>query len=245
MDQAFLERIAQRAAGLIGPSRTSKKRDGSPLTSSDLAVEDFLVSELKKRYPLIPILSEESKDDRSRLGSEYCFVIDPIDGTASLAEGREDYAILIGLVRAGRSIMGVCHAPEQGSTYSASLGNGAWLNGRRITANGAGDVVGRYNIDRDLEDFFLKEGKDVCDVPKVGSFGLKVCLVAEGIYSRFVHTNFDPDKVHASIWDAAPVDIILTEAGGSATDFLGNELDYSSPETALTSGFIARSNLLP
>ena len=89
--QEFFEDLAVSAAahciqddGLV----TQSKADGTPVTNIDLEVDGYIIDAIKTAFPGVPILTEESKDDLGRLQSDYCFIVDPIDGTAALRESK-------------------------------------------------------------------------------------------------------------------------------------------------------------
>lgn len=285
------------------------KDDGTPVTSIDRDINAYVIREIETAFPGIPILSEEMGEVGDRFKSEYCFIVDPIDGTAALKESKgitdlgefarfvddnkltmdnidyeivynagysvdgvraliltrgfhdgdeesaisefaeriTEYGVLLGLARDGRSVCGVCYVPAKGELYSASDGDGAFRvsPGAReeIHASGSDDgrvLVGRYNIDHDLVGILKQQGRTLKDVYFGGSFGVKVCRVAEGRFDRYIHTNMDPNKkVHASLWDPCAVDVILSEAGGHSCDLDGNRIDYKSESVPLTRGYIA------
>jgi len=156
----------------------------------------------------------------------------------------EEYAVLLGYEKDGKSACGVCYMPATGEMYTASKGNGAFkiVDGIRTGIHTSGKdsriVVGRYNIDDDLKRILAEHGTSLDDVAFGGSMGVKVCWVAEGKYDRFIQTNLSADGPHASLWDSCAVDIILYEAGGSSYDFDGQSIDYKS-DVPLVDGYVA------
>jgi len=310
--QSFFEHLAVDAAKRYVRSENitnELKDDGTPVTKIDKGINAYVIEKIEKAFPGIPILSEEFKDRGDRLNSQYCFVVDPIDGTAALKESKgisdleefvkfvdandftlgrinsdqvsdagysidgvralllsrkfhngnevaamkefseriREYSVLLGLAKYGRSVSGVCYMPATGELYSASEGNGAVkiVDGSREIIQTSGEdenriVIGRYNIDEDLIRILAQEGRSLRDVQFGGSFGVKVCWVAEGRFDKYIHTNLDPNKkVHASLWDSCAVDVILSEAGGSSFDLKRKPIDYKSTSVPLTQGYIA------
>ena len=85
-----LEKLALDARKYLDPKeiKAERKPDGSWVTSTDKAIDESVIERLRELYPGVAILTEESKDDLSRLDSEYCFIIDPLDGSVPWVEGR-------------------------------------------------------------------------------------------------------------------------------------------------------------
>ena len=139
-----LEKVARNAGdlalGFFNPGeRTSAdisyKNGGSPVTEADLLVDRFLIQELRRLRPEAAWLSEESTDSDARLANQELIVVDPIDGTTAFARGDARWAISIAYVLAGQPIAGVIHAPALGETFTAAVGQGAFVNGRRLMAS--------------------------------------------------------------------------------------------------------------
>ena len=100
------------------------KEGGSPVTAADLAVDRMLRARLSAFDPAIGWLSEETEDDPARLDRALVWAVDPIDGTRSFAQGLPDWGVAIGLLHAGRPVLGVLHVPALGKTYAARRGGG-------------------------------------------------------------------------------------------------------------------------
>lgn len=251
-----LIKIAREAGKIIEEEKKKNqnilyKKDNSPFTITDLKVNHFIVTELKKYFPDHSILSEESEQ---RVTTSSFFVVDPLDGTKEFIKALEDnkyveYAVQIGYVQEGKPTCGVVYQSALDKLYYAEKGKGAFVreNGeeRRITVKASNNIViGRYNIDEDLKEVLKQRYKtNMENVFQGGSFGLKVCQVAEGIYGTFVHTNFDSTKIHASLWDSCAPDVILSEAGGRSFELKTLEsVCYSPDYVHLTNGYIACAN---
>ena len=83
------------------------KDDNSPLTQADKSANDIIVQNLQKLFPEFGILSEESKDDKSRLQKEYSWIVDPLDGTKEFVKRNGEFTVNIALAEHGKSILGV------------------------------------------------------------------------------------------------------------------------------------------
>jgi myo-inositol-1(or 4)-monophosphatase len=205
----------------------SHKDGGSPVTEADLLVDRFLEQRLTPLFPDAGWLSEESLDSTRRLSTDLVLVVDPIDGTRGFAAGNAVWAISVALVRQGRPILGVVHAPALNETYVATQGGGAQLNGRAIfvssrlaLAEGA-KVAAPLHFAEDLRQAGL--GFDL--QPRVPSLALRITNVARGaLDAGFASEN-------ARDWDIAAADLVLQEAGGRLTSLDGCAITYNRVDT--------------
>ena len=89
------------------------------MTEADIEIDNFLKSEFKKKIPNIGWLSEENKDDYSRLRHDKVLIVDPIDGTKSVLNGKNDFCISIALIKSGRPISAVILNPINKELFEA------------------------------------------------------------------------------------------------------------------------------
>ena len=90
-------------------------KDGDmPLTAADKASNRIIVDALKEAFPEYAILSEEEKDDLSRLKNDYCFVVDPLDGTKEFIKRNGQFTVNISLSYQHKSVLGVIYVPVTG-----------------------------------------------------------------------------------------------------------------------------------
>ncbi len=198
------------------------KQDESPLTEADQAANKIILDQLTASYPEIPYISEEVKQQayEERKDWEYCWLIDPLDGTKEFIKKNGEFTVNIALIHNGVPVLGVVHVPVQNKTYYAEKGKGAFV----IENNGApreienrkhytelDDIVvvaSRSHLSQEVVDFVdaLKaKGKNV-EFLSSGS-SLKFCLVAEGkahVYPRLAPTME---------WDTAAAHAVCLEAG--------------------------------
>ena len=109
-----------------------KKEDGTDVSEADIEIDNFLQVELKKKIPNTGWLSEENKDDYSRLDYEKTLIVDPIDGTKSFLTGKKDFCIAIALIKHGRPISAVIYNPINEELFEAEKNKGSWLNSKKI-----------------------------------------------------------------------------------------------------------------
>lgn len=199
------------------------------VTSSDLAVQEFLREKLSALLPGSGFLCEE--EDMHDLSHEYTWIIDPIDGTANYSRGIRECAICVGLKHDADMEMAVVYLPRTDEMFSAERGKGAFLNGRQIRVS-----------DRPFEDAVLctalavyhKEFTKVCsdiivdaflqcnDIRRFGAAAPELCYLALGHCELYFEYLLSP-------WDYAAASLILTEAGGVLSDLHGNPLDPTKP----------------
>jgi 3'(2'), 5'-bisphosphate nucleotidase len=197
------------------------KADESPLTEADQAANAIILDGLLEAYPTIPYISEEVKTQsyEERKNWEYCWLIDPLDGTKEFIKKNGEFTVNIALIHNGVPILGVVHVPVQNKTYYAEQGKGAFV----IEENHASrqienrthyseldDIVvvaSRSHLSQEVVDFvedLKSKGKNV-EFLSSGS-SLKFCLVAEGkahVYPRLAPTmEWDTGAAHAVCLEA-------------------------------------------
>lgn len=237
---------AAREAGRIGLSYFGDagtdvwyKNGNSPVSQADKEIDEFLRTELLDAEPDYGWLSEETDDNTDRLNRKHVFIVDPIDGTRGFIAGKPEWCISAAVVEDGRPIEGVLFCPALEQMIYASLGNGSFLNGKRIKHRSnrtAPLVTGSKKL---IE--YLKSLTDFnADVTEfIPSLAYRLSLVALGeLDGAFARPG-------SSEWDVAAADIILSEAGCLLTDKNGNRLTYnkkSSSSPALIAASLKRQD---
>ncbi len=140
------ENLARRAGemlmeGLAGGVEMELKGEIDPVTVFDRKVERFLVENIRREFPDHDFLAEE--ETNSSGGSQYRWVIDPIDGTTNFAHGYPCFVVSIALELEGRSLLGVIYQPATRELFSATAGGGAFLNGRGIRVSDSDKTLDR------------------------------------------------------------------------------------------------------
>lgn len=218
-----------------------KKEDSTPLTKADKASNAIIVKTLRKAFPAYAILSEEEKDNKERLQNEYCFVVDPLDGTKEFIKRNGQFTVNIALAYQHRIVMGVIYVPAAGEMYYASQDNGAfWMN-----ANG--NTVQIHVSDRtkdirlvassshgcqELEELIERYG--ITSIVRIGS-SLKGCLVAKGDAEAYYRYNPTME------WDTAAMQCIVEEAGGIFRQMDHSDMLYNREQSLNGKGFYACS----
>ncbi|GAA4683188.1 histidinol-phosphatase [Gordonia humi] len=199
--------------------RVDAKPDLTPVSDADLACERLLRDRLSVARPADAVLGEEFGGDQILTGRQW--VIDPIDGTKNFVRGVPVWSTLIALLDDGVPVVGVVSAPALNRRWWASAGDGAFAahdgESRAIGVSGVRDVAESSLAfsslsgwaDRGIRDRFVDLTDRVWRVRGYGDF-FNYCLVAEGA----VDVAAEPE---VSLWDLAPLDILVREAGGRFT----------------------------
>lgn len=193
------------------------------VTNVDRECEEVIINTLLKSYKDHSILGEESGVVGNR-ESDYQWIIDPIDGTTNFVKGIPHVAVSIGLRYKGRAEVGVVFNPILNEMFTASRGNGASLNGKRIRVSNAtsldGTIIGtatpvryRDRMQAFLE-LFAKLTDNTADIRRSGCASLDLCSVACGRLDGYLEQGLKP-------WDFSAGELIVREAGGIVTDFVG------------------------
>jgi myo-inositol-1(or 4)-monophosphatase len=193
------------------------------VTEADRESEKTIVDILSGRFPEFNIIAEES--GRVDRGSDYTWVIDPLDGTTNFSIRNPFFCSAIALARGGRVVMSAVNAPFLRELYFAEKGGGALLNGERISVSGKPlerSVIAYCSLPhqravRASAGSLVELRKRAVDVRRMGSAGLELCYVAAGRIEGFYMLDFD------SPWDAAAGSLMVSEAGGRVTNLGGRE----------------------
>ncbi|GCE77467.1 inositol monophosphatase family protein [Cellulomonas biazotea] len=202
------------------------KRDGTPVTATERALEEQIRGRLAAERPGDTVLGEETGGG----GGDRCWVVDPVDGTSGFVRGSAVWATLIGLQVDGAVVVGVVSAPALGRRWYARAGGGAWVreptadgrkHDRRIHVSGV-DRVEDAHVSFSSPWSWAEHGRfhGVIDLARrvrrtrgYGDFYSHV-LVAEGVVDISC-------EAHVAPWDVAALQVVVEEAGGRFTDLEG------------------------
>ena len=223
-----LEAILREAGALAretarGPFKQwTKGPDHSPVTEADIAVNDLLRERLAPLVPDAGWRSEESQDDLPDDARTLAWIVDPIDGTRAFISGRADWTISVALADRGRPVLAALYAPITKEMFLASRGGGATLNDATIKASSGGKLSGaKLAGPKRYLDRLSGLTPDTLAQPKIHSLALRIARVAQGALDAAVASPGSRD------WDLAAADLLVHEAGGALTDFVGQPLIYS------------------
>lgn len=219
----------------------SEKSDASPVTDADHAAEALILSRLAALTPAVPIVSEEAAETGTLptgVGGTF-WAVDPLDGTREFIARSDEFAVSIGLIRAGRPALGVLHGPAFGLSFFADATcafraktgrSGEPIATRDAPPSGLTVIGSRSHGSSRKVSAFLA-GRRVAERRVMGS-ALKFGFLAEG--SADMYPRFGP----TSEWDTAGGHAVLRAAGGAVLGLDGRELTYGKPGY-LNHGFIA------
>ena len=222
------------------------KSDKSPLTVADKASDGIINKALKEKYPLFPVLSEESADDRSRLLRDYCFIVDPLDGTKEFVKRNGEFTVNIGLSYKGMSVAGVVYAPANGLLYYAAHGIGSFAfdtskgqlvpfdEDTRIHVSQRRDALvvmqSRSHSDEAHKSFLERNSAKIGSIISSGS-SLKGCMIATG--EADVYYRPGPTME----WDTCAMQAVVEQAGGLLMQLDDSPLTYNRENSLNDKGF--------
>lgn len=207
------------------------------VTEIDKKSEDYLISEIRAKFPEHTILGEESgKLNGSNQGGMW--LIDPLDGTSNYAHGLPIFSVSIGYQVAGEMQLGVVYDPMMDECFVAEKGQGAYLNGKQIHVSDTQELIKAmlvtgfpYNVHSTKEnnlDYFSNFILHAQAVRRLGSAALDLCYVASGRLDGYW-------ELQLQAWDAAAGILILSEAGGIATNMDGTPFKLEPPYAMVAS----------
>jgi len=226
------------------PISSTLKNDNEPVTEADINSNEIIQKIISVfNYP---ILSEESKDDLSRLNSKKIWIVDPLDGTSDYIKKTGEFTIMISLVEDNRPILGVIYWPTEDTLYlaqkdqgSLKLQNGTWS---KISVSNVSDlskcrVVGsRYHLSDNEQN--LLNLLNTSQFTSKGS-SLKVADISSGNAELYFTTT---NKIKQ--WDTCASYCLITEAGGKMTDMFGNDLEYNTEKLNHENGILVSNGLI-
>ncbi|MCX8085192.1 MAG: inositol monophosphatase [Calditerrivibrio sp.] len=207
------------------------------VTEYDKKTEEFIIDQISKHFPGIPVISEELQPT-SHHHLNCCFYVDPIDGTTNFVHRFPFCAVSIGFFSESTKV-GIVYNPIIGELFHAVKSEGAYLNGNKISVSQESMLINSliatgfpYSIIKEnkkhLIEMLERVLKNTRGIRRAGSASLDLCYVAKGVFQGYYESDLKP-------WDVAAGTIILEEAGGTVTGLNGNIYD-------IWSDFIVASN---
>lgn len=239
----------------------NKKGQRDLVTNADLASEELIISEIKKKFPDHAVIAEESslinkKELKKLIQAPYIWIIDPLDGTTNFAHNIPNFAVSIGIFKTaqveesknfeyleGELVCGVVFAPKMGDLYYAEKGKGAFYNGKPInvsTRNHLQDAVvctgfPYKNKSRNMP-YLTAILEKVRGTRRFGAASLDMCAVARGQFDAYWEFGL-------KAWDIAAGALIVSESGGKITDTNGEQIDLFA-EDMLCSNSLIHADML-
>jgi 3'(2'), 5'-bisphosphate nucleotidase len=224
--------IELRKAGL----KKEIKEDGTAVTNGDLEVNKILIKKISLLTPNIPIISEETSDNKDVIDLKNFWLIDPIDGTNDYINNREEFTLNAALIINRKPALGIINAPDKNRLFYSyaktkcfELSNNIKINLLNIKRKDYKTIRAiTYSNDLDSKISKFHEELKVTDYKKMKS-SLKFCVVASGEFDLYVA------EARACEWDIAAGHAIIEHSGGTVKDFDGNEILYGKPDFRNTS----------
>jgi 3'(2'), 5'-bisphosphate nucleotidase len=247
-----LAEIAARAGEIVmghyasGDVANWKKDDHSPCTAADRDAEHFILAELAKVAPGVPVVAEEeAADGRTPKIGFHFFLVDPLDGTKEFLNRNGEFTVNIAQIENGVPVRGVVFAPAKhrlffgetpGAAFELELQSGAapdWslarpIHVRKPAADGMIAVASRSHRDSKTDEYLAHY--NVKDFVTAGS-SLKFCLVAAG------EADIYPRHGRTMEWDTAAGHAVLAAAGGSVTKLDGTPFLYGKASEGFANPF--------
>ncbi len=221
------------------------KTDNTPVTNGDIEVNNILTEKIKNITPEIPIVSEESASNKSKMEINNFWLIDPIDGTYDYINNKDEFTLNAALIINKQPELGIIYAPaKERLFYTYGLGSSFELIDRKeikltcekkTKKNQIKAVSYSQNLKPIIAELHKKFG--VTEYLKMKS-SLKLCVVASSEFDLYVA------EPRAFEWDIAAGHAILKNAGGIVTDFKGNEIIYGKKDFKNTSIILKRGEKL-
>lgn len=190
------------------------------VTEADLGAEERIIDTIRASFPDHAILSEEQ--GLSAGHSRYQWIIDPLDGTTNFAHGLTTCCVSIAVEKENQPLIGIVWGLFSEELFAAVNGEGAFLNGRKLSVSGIEQVQDSllvtgfpYNVKEIMTPVMNRFARCLeasQGVRRLGSAALDLCYVAAGRFDAFWEEQLHP-------WDTAAAHLIVSEAGGQVTDF--------------------------
>jgi myo-inositol-1(or 4)-monophosphatase len=213
-----------------GRFKVREKGPADLVTEADLASQEAVRTVILGAFPEHDFLAEEDTGPAVRK-SAYRWIVDPLDGTTNYVHGVPQYAVSVALEHHGNVLVGTVYDPSTDECFSAVRGQGAWLNGERITASATSDIgqallAVSFPAKVELGSRPLVDFENVVvrcrAIRRSGSAALNLAYVACGRYDAYFARE-------TKAWDVAAGALLIGEAGGTITAIDGQPFSLDRP----------------
>jgi myo-inositol-1(or 4)-monophosphatase len=235
--------IARESGALLAqlfkrPKEIFYKRPSDLVTDADRRSEAMIVERLRGRFPKHGIVAEEGGGGRT--DSDYCWYVDPLDGTTNFAHGFPMFCVTLALAYRNDVVAGVVYDAIHEELFTAERDAGAYLNNQRIHVSKAPTLSESLvatgfppfadNHDLNIE-YYYRFTKLCHGVRRAGSAALDLCSVAAGRFEGFWELKLNP-------WDKAAGSLLVTEAGGRVSNLQGGPFDLLGDPIFASNGLV-------
>jgi len=226
-DEDLAAHLAEEAGRLLLEQRNSSLLRGTALGHvADQVANAFILTGLAEWRPGDAVLSEESPDDKARLGRSRCWIIDPLDGTREYAEGRPDWAVHVALAVDGVPSLGAVAVPALGRLFRSDAVVAPDVARERPVM-----LVSRTRPPAEVDELAMLLG---AELRPMGSAGAKAMAVVSGDADLYYHAGGQHE------WDNCAPAVVALGAGLHASRLDGSPLTYNQPDTCIPDLVIAR-----
>lgn len=236
-----LAEASKMALSFFGKVTSTVKEDdpNQVLTEADLEIGEYLVNQVKEKYPEFNIIDEEAGVVDNQ--SDFTWVIDPIDGTSNFSAGLPHYGLMMGLLHKGEPIAGGIALPAFNEVYVGEKGEGVLLNSETFTieySKALKDSLLSYGLDGKIdkreqvheEMRLVEELVQSCRNIRSSNSAYDFAIVIAGKYAAYLNKS-------SKIWDNVAPQAIIEELGGKHVDFSGKRITYENPLTRAKENF--------
>jgi myo-inositol-1(or 4)-monophosphatase len=218
----------------LGKVWIREKKPANLVTEADIASQEIIRSILLDAFPGHCFVGEESGEEYASRGeNEFCWIVDPLDGTTNYAHGFPFFAVSIALVHGEKILCGTVYNPALEECFTAEAGKGAFFNGKPIhvrPVTSVNEALVSFSFpaltQQNSPDLlaFLKIVSTAQAIRRTGSTAINLAYIAAGRMDAMV-------CYEAHAWDVAAGILILREAGGTVSAPDGSEFDMNTPKT--------------
>jgi myo-inositol-1(or 4)-monophosphatase len=208
------------------------------VTGADRASEQLVIDRLRAHFPAHSIVAEESGSHDG--SSDYCWYVDPLDGTTNFAHGFPMFNVTLALEHAGEIVAGVIFDPLRDEMFASERGSGAYLNQRRISVSkvsrledmlvATGFPSRKRHLDINVH-FYYQLAMSTHGVRRAGAAALDLAYVACGRLDGFWEFGLNP-------WDMAAGILLIREAGGTCSGMKGEPANLRGPHLLADNGAV-------
>ncbi len=232
-------------------SLTVEEGGDGPVSAADMAVNELLISGLRENFTFKEwdILSEETSKEKTsqqyNYKKDWCWILDPLDGTKDFLQGSENYAVHIALAYKQKPKIGIVLIPEKNELWFGIVGIGAWFENRdgcknhfsfseRLNVSKLVLVSSKNHQQPILKD--LLSTLCFAEIKKIGSVGCKVASILRGEADVYISLSGDTSPKD---WDMAAPHALIEAAGGMISHADGTNLSYEKSNFSQSGCLIA------
>ena len=207
----------------LNSNQINYKNNKDIVTSVDIEVENYLKKTLPKFLKNSLFIGEEIYTHDPKIlnyynQNQYCWTVDPIDGTLNFVKGKEEFAVMIALTFSSQIIQSWIYKPITQELMYAKINNGTFLNNKKITINNfnsvpnsVGSISSKY-WDKDIEGKIKLLKNNFKKINSYGSIGCEYFDIVLGKRDFVILSKLSP-------WDHLPGVLLVREAGGHDSHF--------------------------